>query len=124
MLEVPFSMLEINNDFKFIGYNYRHVGGKIMYDYSHIIHLVIAIVISFMFGFLVSYAPLLFYNVINGCKKWRYEYKPHNMPDWLECLRKRLFYSYKFSLVNALIWDLGGSLIGMFLRMVVSWCFI
>ena len=113
-------MFEINNDLKFIGYNYHHIGGKIKYDYSHIIHLVIAIVMSFMFGFLVSYALLLLYNIVNGFKKWRYEYKSYtNMPDWLERLRKRLLYSYKFSLANALIWDLGGSLIGGLINMFV-----
>lgn len=116
-------MFEKNNDLRYIGYNYHHRDGKIKYDYNHIIHLVIAIVISFLFGFLVSYVFLLIYNIINGFKKWRYEYKSHDKPDWLEHLRKSLFYSYKFSLANALIWDLGGSLIGMFLRMLTLWYF-
>lgn len=114
-------MFEINNDLKFIGYNYVYRNGADIFDYRYIRRGLIALGSSLIAGFAIDYihGPMIIYliltilNFINGFKPWFYTFKVNEKSSVeINYLRYKLVYSYKMSLQFLLIWDLGGAIFG------------
>ncbi len=92
-------MFEINNDLNRLRFDIHNAG-----------HLIGSFVFALLWGFWVSYALWLLWELFDGFKPWYYTYKPlPDKPAAVNWFRQNFLYSDKFSLQDALVWDLGGA---------------
>ncbi len=93
---------EINNDLKRLRFDIHNAG-----------HLVGSFLFALLWGFWVSYGLWLLWELLDGFKPWYYDFKTNpDQPAALNWFRQNFLYSDKFSLQDALVWDLGGAAAG------------
>lgn len=85
-------------------------------------HLFGALIMAYFLGFCWSYGVWIAWEIGDGWKPWYYAAPIYiryaKFPSW-RWLIKNTLYSDKFSLQDALIWDLAGALIGAGLRLLL-----
>jgi len=94
-------------------------------DKHNWIHLIGTIFLSIMFYIWTSSIPIsvggayllgILWEIGDGFKPWFYSFRYNTQKTyWRNWLREELLYSNKFSIQDALIWDLGGAIIGYLL---------
>ena len=69
----------------------------------------------------LAYGLGLLWEIGDGFKPWFYTFKNiFRYPSWVNWLREELLYSNKFSIQDALVWDLGGAILGYLLITLIG----
>lgn len=91
-----------NNDLSEIKFSFHNKG-----------HFFGSMLIALFSSFLLSYGIWILWEIGDGLKPWftKFKYNP-KQPKWLNYFRENALYADGFSLQDAVIWDLGGALIG------------
>lgn len=101
---------EINNDLDRVTFNLHNMA-----------HFVGAYLLALVFGGSFSYLLWLVWEIGDGLKPWYYLYfYEYDKPKIWNWFRKNFFYSDKFSLQDVFIWNLGGVMLGSFVKWLIE----
>ena len=91
---------------------------NIRFTFHNSIHFFIALIFTYIFGFLICYGVLFLWEVGDGYKNWYYDFNWNPETNWFSNkFRQEFLYSDKFSLQDIFVWNLSGSLIGFVLKL-------
>lgn len=102
----PFTLNNDLSEIKYAGHNKAHFWGSLA--------------MALFSNFWISYGIWIAWEIFDGFKPWFTKFQTNpNQPRWLNWFRENALYADGFSLQDALIWDLGGALIGAGLNALI-----